>query len=166
MYTYSPEEIDLIIAGYKVVGWNSIAVSRTTDSFTMVRGIRGKNTRTRSKDSSAVIFIDVQRTSPVNTAFSEVLRQDIMYGTGRLEVMIKDNLGQTLLTSNEAFIDKYPDDAFTVELNNRRWSISCLTTTEWKLGGNESAQESLFNNLTNSITSSARNVVDRVVDIF
>lgn len=151
IYTYSPEEVDLIIAGYRVTGWNSIAVSRTSKAFTMVRGIRGKNTRVRHKDSSAVIFIDVVRTSPVNTVFSAVVRDDLIYGTGRLDILLKDKNGQSLFMSNEAYIDGYPDDAFTTELNNRRWTITCQTTSEWNIAGSEKAQESLFSNITNSI---------------
>jgi len=151
IYTYSPEEVDLIIAGYRVTGWNSIAVSRTSKAFTMVRGIRGKNTRVRHKDSSAVIFIDVIRTSPVNTVFSAVVRDDLIYGTGRLDILLKDKNGQSLFMSNEAYIDGYPDDAFTAELNNRRWTITCQTTSEWNIAGSEKAQESLFSNITNSI---------------
>lgn len=166
IYTYSPSEVDLIISGYKVTGWNSIAVSRTAPTFTMVRGIRGKNTRTRSRDTSAVIFIDVARTSAVNTVFSEVVRQDAQYGTGRLEVLLKDKNGKSLYSSNEAFIDRYPDDAFTTELNNRRWSITCLTTDEWNVAGNEAAQESLFSNITSSIGSGVEKATDAISGLF
>lgn len=160
VYTYSPQEVDLIVAGYKITGWNSIAVSRSAKAFTLVRGIRGKNTRIRNKDSSAVIFIDVARTSPVNTAFSQVVQQDLIHGTGRLEVLLKDKNGQSLFSSNEAFIDGYPDDAYTTELNNRRWTITCQTTSEWRVAGSETAQESLFNNITSSIGRAAEAVDD------
>lgn len=166
IYTYSPSEVDLVVAGYRVTGWNSIAVSRSAPAFTIVRGIRGKNTRTRNRDTSAVIFIDVSRTSPVNTVFSEIVRQDLIYGTGRLEILLKDKNGTSLYSSNEAFIDKYPDDAFTTELNNRRWSITCQSTSEWNIGGNETAQESLFSNVSNTVQRGVRGVVDSVVDRF
>ena len=173
IYTYSPTEVDLIVAGYNVKGWNSIAVSRSATAFTLVRGIRGKNTRVRNRDTSAVIFIDVARTSPVNTVFSEVVRQDLIYGTGRLEILLKDKYGTSLYSSNEAFIDKHPDDAFTTELNNRRWTITCQSTSEWNVGGNESAQESLFSNVSNavkdglgSVKDGVGSVVDKVGDIF
>lgn len=166
IHTYSPSEVDLIVAGYRVKGWNSIAVSRSASAFTLVRGIRGKNTRTRNRDTSAVIFIDVARTSPVNTVFSEVVRQDLIYGTGRLEILLKDKNGTSLFSSNEAFIDKYPDDAFTTELNNRRWSITCQSTSEWNIGGNETAQESLLSNVSNAVKDGVGSVVDKVGDIF
>src|SRR5690554_6354851 len=149
--TYSPVEVHLIIAGYRVTGRNSIAVSRTSKAFTMVRGIRGKNQRVRPKTSSDVIFDAVIRTIPVNTVFSAVVPNDLMYCTGRLDILLKDKNGQSLFMSNEAYIDGYPDDAFTTELNNRRWTITCQTTSEWNIAGSEKAQESLFSNITNSI---------------
>lgn len=166
IYTYSPEEVDLVIAGYRITGWNSIAVSRSAKAFTMVRGIRGKNTRTRNKDTSAVIFIDVSRTSPVNTVFSEVVKQDLIHGTGRLELILKDKNGQSLFSSIEAFIDGYPDDAYTTELNNRRWTITCQTTSEWHVAGSEKAQESLFSNITSSIGSAVDSATSAVGDFF
>lgn len=166
IYTYSPSEVDLIVAGYRVTGWNSIAVSRSATAFTLVRGIRGKNTRTRNRDSSAVIFIDVARTSPVNTVFSEIVRQDLVYGTGRLEILLKDKNGTSLYSSNEAFIDKHPDDAFTTELNNRRWTITCQSTLDWNVGGNETAQESLFSSVTNTNQGGLGGVLGSIIDRF
>tara|TARA_R110000744_G_C19371770_1_gene563160 strand:+ start:31336 stop:31809 length:474 start_codon:yes stop_codon:yes gene_type:complete len=149
VYTFSPEQVDLIISGYKVMGWNSIAVARNRAAFTQVEGIRDKNTRIRNKNSGATIFIDIARTSPVNTVFSKVVEQDLIHGTGRLEITIKDKSGLSLYSSIEAYIEKYPDDAITTELNNRRWSISCLSTSQWNVSGNEQAQQSLFQNITN-----------------
>lgn len=152
VYTYSPEEVDLIVSGYRITGWNSIAVSRTSAGFTHIAGIDGKNTRIRNKDTGATIFIDVVRTSPVNTVFSEIHRKDLIYGTGRLEVMLKDKQGGSVFSSIEAYIDRYPDDAFTTEMNNRRWSITCQSTDVWNIAGSEKAQESLYSRITNSVT--------------
>lgn len=152
VYTYSPEEVDFIVSGYKITGWNSIAVSRVSAGFTHIPGINGKNTRIRNKDTGATIFVDVVRTSPVNTVFSEVHRLDLIHGTGRLDVMIKDKQGESLYSSIEAYIDKYPDDAFTTEMNNRRWTINCQSTMDWNVAGSERAQESLFSRLSSGVT--------------
>ena len=151
VYTYSPEEVDFIVSGYKITGWNSIAISRMNAGFTHVAGVRGKNTRIRNRNSGATIFVDVVRTSPVNTVFSEIHRKDLIYGTGRLEIMIKDKQGGSLYSSIEAYIDKYPDDAFTTEMNNRRWTINCQSTNDWNVAGSEKAQESLYSRLTSGV---------------
>jgi len=155
VYTYSPEEVDFILCGYKLQGWSSIAVSRAAPVFTKVTGIRGKSTRVRNKDTSATIFIDLVRTSPANTILSEIVRLDSIHGTGRLELLIKDKQGGSLYSSVEAFIEGYPDDAFTTEINNRRWVVNCLSTSDWNVAGNEQAQDSLFNRLSSSISNIA-----------
>lgn len=144
VFTYSPESVDLIISGYKVIGWNSISAQRNTKSFTPVSGIRGKNTRIFNKDTSATVSISVARTSPVSTVFSEVVRQDSLYGTGRLQVFIRDRLGVSLIESSEAYIEGYADDVFGAEINDRVWTIHCLSTDNWNVGGNEQAQETLL----------------------
>lgn len=153
VYTYSPEEVDFIVSGYKIVGWNNIAVARMSPGFTHIPGINGKNTRVRNKDTGATVIVDVVRTSPVNTVFSKIHQLDMTHGTGRLEIMIKDKQGQSLYSSIEAYIDRYPDEAFASEINNRRWTINCQSTSDWNIGGSEQAQESLFSRLTENITN-------------
>lgn len=152
-YTYSPEYVDLIISGYKVIGWNTITLQRTVKAFTTVNGIGGKNTRVRNKDSSASMSISIVRTSPVNSVFSEVVRQDEQYGTGRLTVFLRDRLGTTLIKSSEAYLDGYADDSLTSDLNDRIWTINCLSVDNWNVGGSEQSQESLFQSIGNAINN-------------
>lgn len=150
VYTYSPEYVDLVIGGYKVIGWNTISVQRNSRMFTTVNGIRGKNTRTKNTDTSATISISITRTSPVNSVFSEVVRQDELYCTGRLQILLRDRLGTSVVSSSEAYLDGYADDSFTSELNDRVWTINCLSTDTWNIGGSEQSQESLFQTIRNT----------------
>lgn len=158
VYTYSPEYVDLVVSGYKVTGWNTISIQRNAKMFTTVNGIRGKNTRTKNTDTSATISLSITRTSPVNTVFSEVVRQDSLYGTGRLQILLRDRLGTTIISSSEAYFDGYADDSFTSELNDRVWGINCLSTDTWNIGGSEQAQESLLQSIGNKVSDVAGNL--------
>ena len=66
VYTYSPSEVILTISGYQITGFDKISVSRNSPAFSMVKGIRGQNTRVRNRDSSCTITVDLLQTAMAN----------------------------------------------------------------------------------------------------
>lgn len=148
IYTYSPNEIKIEVAGYQLAGFTKVSISKTSDSFTIIKGIRGKNTRVANSDSSCTISISVLQTSFVNDVFSEIVRLDKKYGTGRLELYLRDNEGSTLIQSDLAYINDYPKADLTEELSERVWTITCLACSEFVIGGNGGPSKSIFDSVT------------------
>jgi hypothetical protein len=143
--TYNPSDVVLLIGKYSCVGWDEISIKRTTPTFKMTSGIKGKNTRTRSSDTSALVGISLMQVSPTNDVFSEIHTQDILYGTGRIELLLQDKSGNSLFTSSEAYIVGYADKIFKDNIEYVPWYIQCLSTESYVVGGNTRPNTELIN---------------------
>lgn len=156
--TYSPSDVQLTIAGYTIAGWDRITITRRTDSFKPVYGIRSKHTRVPSgspsnKDTSAILTFSLSQESTSNDILSDIHAMDIANGTGRLPITLKDLSGQSVFSSDEAYILSFPESAFVNDFSNRDWRIFCQTTKTYKVGGNTSPQSSILDTAASFISS-------------
>lgn len=126
-YTYSPSNVTLLISGYRVTGWEKITIKRQSPTFKVVRGIRGKNTRIRDKNSLTEVRVVVNQTSPVNKVFQDIAMEDYNTGNGLLNITLKDPNGFDFLHSNEVFLEGYSDSTFSGESDDREWVFHCLS---------------------------------------
>lgn len=138
LLTYIPSKVDVEISGYNVEGHVAVSFKLDNPQFTTIKGIRGRNTRVRSKNTSGVLTIEVLQTSPTNDLFSDILHKDLLFGTGRLVVKVKDKSGSSLFFSDEAYIEGFPELGFTDKAATRTWTINCLTVPldQLTVGGN------------------------------
>lgn len=150
--TYDPRSVLFTLGGSILVGWNSMASSRKPP-FNKVEGIRGKHTRTKNLDTSAVIRISLPMSSEWNGIFSDILTQDLIYGTGRCEIMLKDTSGGTLIQSVEAYITNYADVSFDNTISERVWTIQCLSTESYSVGGTTQPVSSILDAINSGIAS-------------
>lgn len=154
VFEYSPQQVSLIIAGYEIKGWQTIRIARRVKTFQPIYGIRGKNTRVRNLDTSAIITLPIIQTSQSNDVLSDILALDSVRKTGRLAIMLKDGSGQSVFSSVEAYIDGFPETGYSGDIEMRLWTIQCQSTNSYHVGGNASAQESLLNDLLGQIGNS------------
>jgi hypothetical protein len=145
VFTYNPGDVNLSVAGFVVQDWDSISLKRSTDAFKMIKGIRGKNTRSRSLDSSIIISIEVGAASMANDVFSEIVRQDLIKGTGRCQIVLKDLSGTTEVHSETGFITDLSEIHFSAEIGTRKWDIACLDSYTINHGGNAKSILNIFN---------------------
>lgn len=125
---YAPSDIIFTFGGYVLENWDTISVKRTTPTYKIVKGIRGKNTRVRSQNTAAEITVTLPITSVANAVFGEVVAQDELYGTGRLVVTIKDVQGFEVFSSTEAYVANPADKEYGPEMSSRSWTIHCLSS--------------------------------------
>ena len=123
--TYVPSNVALILSGSQIKGWNSITISRSDPVFKQIRGIRGKNTRTRIKNSSATITIETPQTELFNEVLSMVLEADSVNGTARLEISLMESTGSSFFTTNTAYISQWPELRYSGELGVNVWTLTC-----------------------------------------
>lgn len=123
--SYVPSNLVLLICGYQVEGWTKIVITKNSPTFVQVRGIRGKNTRVRIKDSSAKISITVPQTEGVNDVLSAIAEADLKYGTGRLEIMMRDITSDTIFTTATGYLTMIPAISYEASLGSNTWEISC-----------------------------------------
>lgn len=123
--TYAPSSVILLVSGLAISGWDRIAITPNSPVFRQIRGIRGKNTRTRIKDTSATVVIEVPQTELINEVFSKIIEADSVIGNVRLELTLKEMTGSTLFTTTVAYIDSRPEVVYTDKMEKRVWTIRC-----------------------------------------
>lgn len=128
VHTYAPDEVALTFGGYIVEGWDSIVVKRNSPAFEIKRGIRGKNTRTRNRDTSATVTLTCPQTSEVNKILTDLVTQDELTGNGRLSLSLIDGSGWEVFSSSEAFVDGLPDRSYDADEGDRVWVMTCLNS--------------------------------------
>jgi hypothetical protein len=127
--TYSPSDVVFTMGGATLSGWDRITIKRNSPSYKMVRGIRGKNTRIKNPDTSATIEVVLTSTSESNQLFRNILDQDEKFGTGRLEISIKDTFGTEVFNTIEGYISSHPDIGYEPDISTRGWTIECLSSS-------------------------------------
>ncbi len=153
--TYSPSDVDLLISGFKITAWESISIRRDNESYTFVKGIRGKNTRVRNYNKSASIELTVLQTSEVHDVLTEIHRRDAFVeenaDLARLTIVLKDRSGTSAFQSEDAYITGLPDMKFSQDFDTRVWKIQCHTINIFKVGGNIRPTTNLIDSIFNTI---------------
>lgn len=156
--TYNPSDVSLVVGGYTLSGWDRISITRRTDNFKPVYGIRGKHTRVRmggkeARESSAFITVVLSQESQANDVLSEIHRQDIEEGTARIALILKDSSGGSVFSSNEAYITNFAASDFSSDFGTREWRLFCQTTETYNVGNNTKPQTSILNTAIDEISS-------------
>lgn len=151
--TYSPSDVKLIVSGYLVAGWETISISRVSQGFQPIPGIRGKDTRSKNPKTSAILSVTTVMTSQSNDVFSYIHDRDLEYGTGRLVITLKDNSGRSVFSSNEGFIRGFPETVFSGNAEYRAWEIYCQSTESYYIGGNSRPVNSIFSNAVDFVSN-------------
>lgn len=144
--TYSPKDVVLTIGGYQITGWQRITITRAT-SFYTIKGIRGKHTRVSNTDTSATISLGIIQSVQSNEVLSYIHDLDISEGTGRIGLLLKDNSGKSIFSSDEAYITSYPVVTYSGQFEDRPWTIFCQTTKTYIVAGNQRPQTTLLDGL-------------------
>lgn len=126
--TYAPSNIVLLISGYEIKGWNEIKITRNSPGFKQIRGIRGKNTRTRIKDTSAVMTIQTYQTELLNQVMGLIYESDLVNGTCRLEITLRDLTSSSFFGTTTGYILNSPDMNNGRDVGTVTWTIACDET--------------------------------------
>ena len=156
--TYSPKDVKIDIGGYVLTGWENISVTRTSQGFRTVMGIRGKHTRVPTGDTSATFTITLHQTSPSNDVLSAIHGLDLERGTGRIALTLRDYSGRTVISSDEAYIMGYPEVMYSRDFEFRSWTIFCQSTSEHTVAGNTSPEIPLVDSIIKGIKGIAGNI--------
>ena len=125
---YSPSEVVMTFGGYRVEGWERIVIKRIHPSFRFVAGIRGQNTRVSLGNSAAEVEVILTQTSPTNSVFAQIVALDEQYGTGRIELTIKDVLSGEKFQSTQAYLESPAEQSFSSDISERSWKLVCLSS--------------------------------------
>ena len=159
--TYVPSNVILVISGWQVRGWNEISVARNTPGFKQIRGIRGKNTRTRVQDTSATLTIRVPQTENMNEVMSAIHDADLEEGTARLEIMLAEVTGNSFFSTATGYITAYPELAYSGDMSERVWTIVC-DESSFQVGSARSAAVGIVQNGVSRLKDFVNNTINTV----
>ena len=159
--TYVPSNVILVISGWQVQGWNEISVARNTPGFRQIRGIRGKNTRTRVQDTGATLTIRVPQTENMNEVMSAIHDADLEEGTARLEIMLAEVTGNSFFSTATGYITAYPELAYSGDMSERVWTIVC-DESSFQVGSARSAAVGIVQNGVSRLKDFVNNTISTV----
>lgn len=125
---YDPARVTFIFGTVPIKDFapgSFISVSRDEPVWKKVKGTNGELRRIKQNVKSGVVTITLRHTSPFNRLLGVALAVDESHPTIILPITILDSLNGTLVSSIEAYIDRYPDLAYTQTEPNLTWSWTC-----------------------------------------
>lgn len=124
--TYDPKMVSVSWGALTFSGYADgtfINATRSGEAFTKRKGAGGDVERTNKNAFDYTIELTLLQTSSTNTALSAALAADQLGNVGVLPFIIKDLLGQTLLTAPQAWIAQDPAIEEGDETTNRTWTF-------------------------------------------
>lgn len=124
--TYDPSSVLVQWGAYTLSGFAAdaaISVEHDEDDWSLVVGVDGEGTRSKTQNRSATVTISLMQSSASNALLSAARELDLNTpgGVGGQPLLIKDFSGTSLYAAETAWIQKAP----TAELNRE------ATTREW-----------------------------------
>lgn len=150
--TYSPSDVTILVSGYQLSGLLSVELIWDSRPFTLHKGIRNQHTRVFNQSMCATLRINVQQTSITNDVLSQIISEDRVSNSARLEVTMKDTSGTTLYQALQCYIPAYPNVKFTKGFEGREWEISIQDLTAINVGGNSRAAFDVFSSIQGALS--------------
>ena len=132
-YNYNPNEVSLTVGPY-LIRFDEFTVSREEEKYTYSVGTSGETTRTKNANDLVTLTITVPQASDNNDNLTT-----LYYVGDPVPVMVKDNLGTTVLIIPLATIATLPDVSFGKESGQREWTIKGTMPSSSIVGGNNRA---------------------------
>lgn len=128
MKNYDPRTIVLSWQGFVISGFmdgDFITIERNEDSFSPAVGSIGDVTRVRSLDKTGNITFTLKAESDSNAFLSSQMVADEATGAAYGPVVVEDLNGNSLYTSENAWLAKPADVTFSNDASGREWTLQC-----------------------------------------
>lgn len=136
--TFDFKKLNVIFGIAKLTGFadgDAVEVAEESPAFNSMSGADGHVDRVKNNANYLTITLRLRQTSPTNQILSAIHIADRVAGTP-LPILIKDRLGNTLITASQAWIEKFPTTTFGNEAKTREWVIKTGSDYLVYIGGN------------------------------
>lgn len=121
--SYDPAKVSVIVGGSRMEGFadgSFVEISRDTDEFTDAAGADGEVARSKQNDTRGTITLTLLQTSLSNTVLSGLAK------SGAVVPVLVSELGSgSTYDSDNAWVMKMADSAFSKNIETRQWRIRC-----------------------------------------
>lgn len=115
--TYSPADISVIIGG-TIVKFDTVTAKKNEPLNTMTEGTQGEVTRTKNASTLGTLTVVLPQSSSTNAILSAKA-----IANGVESIIIKDNLGASLVALPAAVFTELPESEFAKEHGERAWEF-------------------------------------------
>lgn len=136
--TFDFRKLNVIFGVAQITGYadgDALTVEEDQPAFNSMSGADGHVDRVKNNANSLTITMSLRQTSPTNQVLSALHLADRAGGVP-LPLIIKDRNGTTLITTAQAWIEKFPKSAFGNEAKTREWVIKTGSEYVINIGGN------------------------------
>ena len=126
--TYDPSNVSMIYGAIPIKGFAqdaAITVEHDEDDWTLVTGVDGEGTRSKTSNRSATVTVALMQSSETNDLLSaaRLLDMNTPNGTGGHALIIKDGSGRSVFACATAWIQKAPSAELNREATTREWTF-------------------------------------------
>ena len=135
---YDPKSLSVIVGGQPITGFTDgtfLLAERNEQMFTLKMGVDGIGTRSKSNNQSGKVTLTLHQSSPSNDYLSGLAGADELSNAGVVPILIRDNLGTTLISALTAWIQKFANSENAKEVSNRVWILETDSLLTF-VGGN------------------------------
>ena len=103
----------------------AISVEHDEDDWSLVTGVDGEGTRSKTSNASATVTVSLMQSSSTNDLLSAHREQDRLTpgGIGGVPLIIRDRSGRSIFTAETAWIQKAPTAELNREATAREWTF-------------------------------------------
>jgi len=138
---YDPKNVSVIVGGKILSGFGDgtlILVERNEQMWNLKVGVDGEGTRAKSNNKSGKVTVTLMQSSASNDDLSAFTISDEQSNTGAVPLLIRDNLGTTLVTALTAWVQKFANVEDAKEVSVRTWVLESDELNMF-VGGNQTA---------------------------
>lgn len=139
LWTYSPEEVTILVMGVPlegVVEGTFVSLTRQAPLFTSSVTTDGRVTRTYNAFDIWDVQFTLMNTSPSNGYLNKLALLDRTTKRGKFPFLIKDGFGGTLIFSTTSWIEELPTITYGIGMTERTWVIKSANAVV-NINGNE-----------------------------
>ena len=128
VYTYDSSRVVIDFDGNRITGTMEgtfVEADRSADAVMIHVGEDGQVTRSINRDRSGTVTITLQQTSPGNEVLASYAKDDERDGSGVGTLTVTDLLGNTVISSPYAWVQKLPTAGYAKEVSGRQWVLAC-----------------------------------------
>lgn len=123
MKSYDPDKVVITVGGYGITGFADgtyVNITRDSDDFSDVAGADGEVARAKSNDKRGAIVLTLMQTSKANAVLSGLAQSGAV-----VTVTIQDQNSEGGYASEQSWVLKPADAAFSKQIETREWTLRC-----------------------------------------